>query len=155
MISSYKKKYRLMFALAFLCGIQFFFLPFFHYHPGNTHSHNQELSVHHHPAHFHSHELDTLTHFIHHEYSANAEHHHSDSDKEHHHSEPFWDTKTLTFNKPQLVKASSPIKIMGALSCSTLRNVDFSSHFSPEISSQYIAISPARLIARSPPATFI
>lgn len=59
-------------------------LPFFHYHPGNSHTHHSELSPHTHQGHFHSNELSGFVELIHHD-SANpwqeGEHHsHSDAD---------------------------------------------------------------------------
>lgn len=75
-----KRKYGLIFSLVcLLVG-----LPFFHFHPGNTHTHQSELSPHHHEGHFHSPELNGFVDLINHD-SANPrqgeEHHpHSDSD---------------------------------------------------------------------------
>jgi hypothetical protein len=75
-----KRNYGLVFALvAFLLG-----LPFFHYHPDNTHTHQSELPPHHHEGSFHSHELNGFVELIN-QNSANPwqseEHHpHSDTD---------------------------------------------------------------------------
>ncbi len=155
MISFYKKKYGLMFALVFLCGFQFFFLPFIHYHPDNTHTHDAELTPHHHQGHFHSHELETLTHFIHHEDSPSEGHRHSDNDGEHHHSDPFDDTKNLNLHKPKLVKGTSVVKNAGTLGYSPITNLDSSSFFIPDKFSQIISGPPKIFLARSPPAFLI
>jgi len=155
MISFYQKKYGLMFALVLLCGFQFFFLPFIHYHPDNTHSHHAELTPHHHLGHFHSHELETLTHFIHHEDSLSEGHHHADYDEEHHHSDPFDDTKSVTLHKPKLEKASTVIKKWDAFSFSTIAISETSTLFYSKVPPQIYSGSPKSFIARSPPASLI
>jgi hypothetical protein len=146
-ISFYKKKYGLTFALVILCGFQFFFLPFIHFHPDNTHSHHTELSPHHHPGHFHSHELESLTHLI---KSSEASH-----EEEHHHSENFDDTDSITLHKPKLEKGSSIVKIGNANSYFLFSNSDLSSSINPD---RYYKKSSGLLksfIARSPPAFLI
>ena len=80
MAGFFKKKYGLIFSLvSLLLG-----LPFFHYHPGNTHTHQSELSEHHHEGHFHSNELSGFVGLIIHESPGpqqGEEHHpHSDTD---------------------------------------------------------------------------
>ena len=96
-----------MVSLVFLCGFQFFFLPFIHYHPDNTHAHAAELSPHQHRGHFHSPELETLTHLINH-------HDHSQGE-DHHHSEPFDGTDSDNYEielyKSNL-KSGKPFKIV-------------------------------------------
>jgi hypothetical protein len=57
-------------------------LPFFHYHPDNTHTHQSELSPHFHGGHFHSQELHGFVDLIDHdaENSRQSEDHHSHSE---------------------------------------------------------------------------
>ncbi len=95
-----KKKYGLIFILvSFLLG-----LPFFHYHPENTHTHQSELSPHHHEGHFHSHELNGFVSLI--DFTASNA---SQSEGHHHHSENNADTNDFEVN-PQ--KSSlNPVKI--------------------------------------------
>lgn len=75
-----KRNYGLVFALVGLL----LWLPFFHYHPDNTHTHQGELPSHHHEGSFHSHELNGFVELINHN-SANpwqSEEHHPHSDKD-------------------------------------------------------------------------
>ncbi|QPJ61174.1 MAG: hypothetical protein G3M70_04430 [Candidatus Nitronauta litoralis] len=46
--------------LALLGMLNLFFLPFIHFHPGNTHAHPGEFETHHHTGHFHSSELENI-----------------------------------------------------------------------------------------------
>lgn len=75
-----KRKNALTFALVFLI----LGLPFFHYHPDNSHTHASELSEHTHKGHFHSNELSGFVELIHHDSSIPIEgedhHPHSDTD---------------------------------------------------------------------------
>lgn len=74
-----KKKYGLIFALIFLV----LGFPFVHYHPGNDHTHESELTEHHHDGHFHSNELSGFVDLVTHDSSLpwqNDEEHHSHSD---------------------------------------------------------------------------
>jgi hypothetical protein len=146
-ISFYKKKYGLTFALVILCGFQFFFLPFIHFHPDNTHSHHTELSPHHHQGHFHSHELESLTHLI-----KNSEASHGE---EHHHSDNFDDTDSINLHKPKLEKGSSIVKIGNANSYSLFSNSDLSSSINPDRYYKKYSGLPKSFIARSPPAFLI
>ncbi len=147
MISFYKKKYGLTFALVLLCGFQFFFLPFIHFHPDNTHTHHAELTPHHHPGHFHSHELETLTHFIKHSEASQGE--------EHHHSDNFDDTDSINLYKPKLDKESSIVKVGNANSYFLFSNSDLSSSITPEPYYKKYSGLPKSFIARSPPAVLI
>ncbi len=75
-----KRKYGLIFALvAFLL-----WMPFFHYHSDNIHTHQSELSSHHHEGHFHSHELNGFVELIDHNstnsWQSEEPHPHSDTD---------------------------------------------------------------------------
>lgn len=78
MANFFKRKDGLIFALvSLILG-----LPFFHYHPDNSHTHQSELSEHTHQGHFHSHELSGFVDLINHD-SPNpwqGEEHHSHSD---------------------------------------------------------------------------
>jgi hypothetical protein len=80
MANFFKRKYGLIFALiSLILG-----LPFFHYHPDNSHTHQSELSEHTHKGHFHSNELSGFVELINHNSSnplQKDEHHpHSDTD---------------------------------------------------------------------------
>lgn len=82
MIGFAKRKSGLIVALAvLLLG-----LPFFHYHPDNSHTHPSELSQHTHQGHFHSNELNGFVRLIGHDAKTpwqEEEHHsHSDTDSE-------------------------------------------------------------------------
>ena len=146
-MSFYKKKYGLTFALVLLCGFQFFFLPFIHFHPGNTHSHHAELSPHHHQGHFHSPELESLTHLI-----KNSE---ASQGEEHHHSDSFDDSDNINLYKPKLEKGSSIVKIGNANSYSFSTIPDLSSSINPDRYSKKTSGLPKSFIARSPPALLI
>ncbi|MBC8282476.1 MAG: hypothetical protein H8E32_01575 [Nitrospinae bacterium] len=146
-----------MFALVLLCGFQFFFLPFIHFHPDNTHAHITELSPHHHPGHFHSHELETLTHLISHGDLYEVGHHHSDPESDHHHSNTFDDTgfENINLFKPKLEKESSVVIYGVANSDIIYKHSDPSSFFHPEILSKRFPAPRNNFISRSPPAFLI
>jgi hypothetical protein len=142
--SFYKKKYGLTFALVILCGFQFFFLPFIHFHPDNTHSHHTGLLPHHHQGHFHSHELDHLI------KSSEAS-----QGEEHHHSDDFDDSDGINLHKPKLEKGSSIFKIGSANSYSFFSNSDLSSSINPDSYYKSSSGLPKSFIARSPPGFLI
>jgi hypothetical protein len=146
-MSFYKKKYGLTFALVLLCGFQFFFLPFVHFHPGNTHSHHEEVSPHHHPGHFHSPELESLTHLL--------ENFAASQGEEHHHSDNFDDSDNVNLHKPKLEKEISILKIGNANSDSLSTIHDLSSSINPDRYSKNSSGPPRSFIARSPPAFLI
>ncbi len=146
-MSFYKKKYGSTFALVLLCGFQFFFLPFIHFHPGNTHTHHAELSPHHHPGHFHSHELESLTHLIKSPEASQGE--------EHHHSDNFDDTDSINLHKPKLEKGSSIVKVGNANSYSLPTPPNLSSSINPDRYYRKYSGLPKSFIARSPPAFLI
>ena len=148
MISFYKKKYGLTFALVILCGFQFFFLPFVHFHPDNTHSHHTELSPHHHPGHFHSPELESLTHH----FTKNSE---ASQGEEHHHSDSFDDSDNINLHKSKLVNGSSILKIGNTHSYSLSATPDPTSFINPDRYSKKPSGLPKSFIARSPPAFLI
>ncbi len=80
MAKFFKRKGGLIFALvALLLG-----LPFFHYHPDNSHTHQSELSEHTHKGHFHSHEVNSFVELINHDsatpWQEDDHHPHSDTD---------------------------------------------------------------------------
>ena len=147
MISFYKKKYGLTFALVLLCGFQFFFLPFVHFHPGNTHTHHAELSPHHHPGHFHSPELESLTNLL--------ENFAASQGEEHHHSDNFDDSDNINLHNSNLVKGSSIVKIGNVNSYSPPTTLDLSSFINPDRYSKNSSGPPRSFIARSPPAFLI
>ena len=160
MFSFYKRINGLIFSLVLLCGFQFFFLPFIHYHRGDTHSHHAELTPHHHPGHFHSHELETLTHFIQHENNGQSDHeghHSSESSEEHHHSEPFDDTDfdNINLHKPKLVKSTSIVKNGNTNSFSILSNSDSSAVIYPNSPPKHSSGIPKSNNSRSPPVILI
>ena len=71
--------------MVFLCGFQFFLLPFLHFHSETTPTHAEEVGTHHHSAHFHSEILETYAHLTDAHPSAsrqdkNPPHSHSSSD---------------------------------------------------------------------------
>ncbi len=133
--------------MVLLCGFQFFFLPFTHFHPDNTHSHHAELSPHHHEGHFHSHELESLTHLI-----KNSEKSHGE---EHHHSDSFDDSDSVNLHKPKLEKEISILKIGNASSHSLPAIPDLSSSINPDRYSQNSSGPPRSFSARSPPVFLI
>lgn len=146
-----------MFALVLLCGFQFFFLPFIHFHPDNTHAHITELSPHHHPGHFHSHELETLTHLISHGDLYEVGHHHSDPENDHDHSNSFDDTgfDNVNLYKPKLVKGLLIVN-NGVANSDTIYTHSDPSSFSHPIVLSKIYTSPRNsFISRSPPAFLI
>ncbi len=62
------------------------FLPWMHFHPGNTHSHSGQIATHHHQGHLHSPELETVAHFFNahpDDPATDAPLHHSHSSQEH------------------------------------------------------------------------
>jgi len=146
-ISFYKKKFGLTFALVLLCGFQFFFLPFVHFHPDNTHSHHAELSHHHHPGHFHSPELESLTHLLKNFAASQVE--------EHHHSDNFDDSDNINLHKSNLVKGSSIVKIGNVNSYSISTTPDLSSFINPDRYSKKPSGLPKSFNARSPPTFLI
>lgn len=76
---------KIKYGLIFFLGSLLAGLPFFHYHPDTTHTHQSELSEHHHTGHFHSNELSGFVNLIHHDTSI------PEQDEEHH---PHQDTDT-------------------------------------------------------------
>jgi len=146
-ISFYKKKFGLTFALVLLCGFQFFFLPFVHFHPDNTHSHHAEISPHHHPGHFHSPELESLTNLLRNFAASQGE--------EHHHSDNFDDSDNINLHKSNLVKGSSIVKIGNVNSYSLSTTPDLSSFINPNRDSIKSSGLPKSFNARSPPTFLI
>jgi|TARA_B100001964_G_scaffold71859_2_gene81432 hypothetical protein len=69
------KFHRSLVALAWVLGIQFLLLPFFHFHPDSSHSHGDQLALHKHSGHFHSMELENIAHLTHDHDSESAPHH--------------------------------------------------------------------------------
>jgi len=59
-------KNKSLFVVGLIIGLVLpaFLLPFYHFHPGNSHTHPGQLKVHDHPAHFHSEVLETYAHLI-------------------------------------------------------------------------------------------
>jgi hypothetical protein len=89
MAEFFKRKYGLIWAMVFLIlGI-----PFVHYHPGNTHTHQSELSQHHHEGHFHSNELSGFVGLVVHDASLPGQ-----SEGHHPHSDTDADIKYFEFN---------------------------------------------------------
>lgn len=148
MISFYKKKYGLTFALVLLCGFQFFFLPFIHYHPGSTHSHHADLPAHHHKGYFHSHELESLTHHL----TKNSE---ESQGEGHRHSDSFDDSDNTNLHKPKLEKEISILKIGNSNNDSLPAIHNLSSSINPDRYSKISSGPPKSFIARSPPAFLI
>lgn len=100
MAGFFKRKYGLTFALvSLILG-----LPFFHFHPDNTHTHQSELSQHNHKGHFHSNELSSLVDLITHDSSDSSQ------GEEHH---PHSDTDTGTnYFELNLQNSSNPLKTL-------------------------------------------
>jgi len=92
-----KTKYKLITAMAFLCGLQFFLLPFFHYHPETTHSHIEKVGAHQHAAHVHSEVLEAYAHLI----NAHPSDPKQDKDLHHSHSSADHDRDDSSFYKFQ------------------------------------------------------
>lgn len=107
MITFFKRKYRLLFALVFLFGFQFVFFPSHHYHLENVHAHSDELSPHQHQGQPHSHELEAFNHLINNHASEPLQ------GEDHHHSDPFDDNHSgkyeINLHKSSL-KPESPFK---------------------------------------------
>ena len=92
--------------LIWVLGVQFLFLPFFHFHPYIQHSHSGELSSHQHNAHFHSIELDSIAHLTHsHDPNSEADHHRS-----HHPGDQDEDSLKFDLNQEAL-KAKNSFKV--------------------------------------------
>ncbi len=160
MVSFLKRKNGWIFSLVLLCGFQFFFLPFIHFHRDDTHSHQAELTPHHHPGHFHSHELETLTHFIQHKnhgHSDHEENHSSESDEEHHHTDPFDDTESdyINLHKPKLVKGTSIEKKGESKSSFILTHSGSTFYIYTDLFPKHSSGLPKNYISRSPPSLFI
>ncbi len=105
-----KKRHGASFFLVLVLSLQFFFLPFYHLHPDDSHGHQGELSPHEHEGHIHSHELESIAHFLHmhpEESGLEEKHHHSHSSDDHDsdffevnlHKTSLYPEKTFQLNK--------------------------------------------------------
>ena len=92
-----------MFALVFLWGFQFIFLPSYHYHPETTHSHGQ-TEDHQHSGRYHSVTLDAYAHLV----GGHFSDHERDDDFHHPHSSEESEEGDSSFFT--LVKNSKPFK---------------------------------------------
>lgn len=93
-----------MFALIFLWGVQFTFLPSHHYHPETTHSHGEHAKVHKHQGGFHAETLEAYAHMV--------KGHFSDPelDDHFHHSHSADDHEETDSGNLILLKHASPLK---------------------------------------------
>ncbi len=109
-----KKLHRLVTLAIVLLGLPFIMMPVFHYHPGHTHSHGNDLGAHHHSGYFHSPAMERLAQAVrldtgelglddHHTHS------HSDSDSETEEDGFFTQTAHLPGKFTLHSKAESPL----------------------------------------------
>ena len=101
-----KRKFNFhLISLAWVLGIQFLLLPFYHFHPEHQHSHATGLPSHQHNAFFHSIELDSIAHL------ANAHNHNSEGNHSHHPEDNEEDNLKVEPNKVTL-KSKNPLKVL-------------------------------------------
>ncbi len=145
-----KKNYGLIVVLiSLLLG-----LPFFHYHPEKTHTHQSELPSHHHEGHLHSHELNGFASLI--DFNSSNS---SQSEGHHHHSENNADTNDFEIN-PQK-SGLTPVKIFKNFKSGTVQKL-FSIpkpalfHFEPLVIQDFwVHVLADPLKERSPPYRFV
>ncbi len=76
----------LLLTLILFLGLNFLLIPFYHFHPATSHSHNGDTSLHEHEGHLHSAEVESIAHALNLHPSdpgLDAKHHHSHSSPQH------------------------------------------------------------------------
>ncbi|MFQ5453668.1 MAG: hypothetical protein ACE5D6_05725 [Candidatus Zixiibacteriota bacterium] len=116
-----KKKFLFSTGLIIALVLPAFLLPFYHFHPENSHSHPNQVSAHEHQAHFHSEVLEAYAHLITHPSAP-------EQDKKSHqtHSSPAHDKDDVYCY--QIQKNVPPLKLIFVV-----KQVDFPVYFEAPI----------------------
>lgn len=145
----------MLLTLVLFLGFNFLLIPFYHFHPEYSHSHNGEVAPHEHAGHVHSAEVESIAHALNlhpADPGLDANHHHP-------HSSPQHDSDDTEVNLQNTIRAAKvvfqadPHSAVVALS-NRAESYDFRSLIHKTVSLKYFN-SPDTPQERSPPSRFI